>query len=123
MRNVAAEFIIGQRPSINAEFSIEQNPAIETIFQIDSTLQVVGEGVINVTTQNGIAKVTSTNFTHEQGIASDTWIITHNLNKRPSVTVVDSSDSVIVPDEITYIDDSQLVLNFLSAFSGMAYLN
>lgn len=109
--------------SLDAQFDISEITNFDALFQIDSELSVVGEGVINVTTQNGVATVTSTNFTFEQGVASDTWVITHNLNKRPSVTVVDSSDSVIVPDEITYIDDNQMVLKFLSAFSGKAYLN
>ena len=62
-------------------------------------------------------------FVFEQGISSDTWRIMHNLEKRPSVTVVDSSDSTIIPDEIIYVDNNYIILNFLSAFSGKAYLN
>ena len=62
-------------------------------------------------------------FTFEQGIASDTWIIQHNLNKRPSVFVVDSANCVQIPDEIVYDSDNQVTVQFISAFAGKAYLN
>ena len=67
------------------------------------------------------------NYTHTQSAASATWTITHNLNKFPSVTVIDSGDSV-VQGEILYNSANQLTLTFYagggtSAFSGKAYLN
>ena len=63
-----------------------------------------------------------TNYVHEQGIASDVWIINHNLNKRPSITVVDSADNVVEGAE-TYIDENTIELRFNGAFKGKAYLN
>jgi len=66
-------------------------------------------------------------YSHNQSAASATWTITHNLNKFPSVTVIDSGDSV-VQGEILYNSANQLTLTFFaggvaSAFSGKAYLN
>lgn len=61
-------------------------------------------------------------YVHHQNISSTTWNITHFLGKRPSVTVVDSSDRVVYGN-INYIDDDSLTLSFSSAFSGKAYLN
>jgi hypothetical protein len=61
-------------------------------------------------------------FTHTQGVASATWAITHNLNKKPSVTVVDSADNVVVGD-IEYNDNNSVTITFSGAFSGKAYLN
>lgn len=66
-------------------------------------------------------------YTHTQSGASATWTITHNLNKFPSVTVIDSGDSV-VQGEILYNSANQLTITFFaggveSAFSGKAYLN
>ena len=66
-------------------------------------------------------------YSHNQSAASATWTITHNLNKFPSVTVIDSGDSV-VQGEILYNSANQLTLTFYagggtSAFSGKAYLN
>jgi len=66
-------------------------------------------------------------FTHNQNTTSDTWVITHNLNRFPSVTVVDSGDS-IVQGTVVYNSNKQLTITFFSsgsalAFQGKAYLN
>ena len=61
-------------------------------------------------------------FNHQQGISSNTWVIRHNLNFYPNVTVVDSAGT-IVEGEITYTNRNSLVLTFQSAFSGNAYLS
>lgn len=62
-------------------------------------------------------------FTFEQGIPSDTWVIQHNLGRNPNVTVVDSSGSVQVPDDINYDNDNQITVKFLGSFAGKAFLN
>lgn len=61
-------------------------------------------------------------YVHNQTQASSEWTIHHNLNKHPSVSVVDSAGSVVVGD-VQYIDDNNLVCRFTGAFSGKAYLN
>lgn len=61
-------------------------------------------------------------FLFVQSIASDVWKIKHDLNKYPSVTVVDSANSVVIGD-VTYIDENNVRLTFSGAFSGKAYLN
>ena len=61
-------------------------------------------------------------FAHTQGVSSNSWTITHNLNFYPNVTVVDSAGT-IVEGEITYTNRNSLVLNFQTAFSGNAYLS
>lgn len=63
-----------------------------------------------------------TTYVHEQGIASDTWIINHNLNKKPSITIVDSADNVVEGAE-KYIDNNTIEIYFNGAFKGKAYLN
>lgn len=68
------------------------------------------------------AELYAQTFVYEQGIASAEWYITHNLNKRPSVTVVDSAENVITP-EIVYIDNNNVVVRFNGATTGKAYLN
>jgi hypothetical protein len=62
-------------------------------------------------------------FVFEQGIASDTWVIEHNLNKHPSVTVVDSSGYVRIPNDIKYDNENQVTVYLISAFTGKAFLN
>ena len=62
------------------------------------------------------------NFVHDQGSASATWVVTHNLNKLCSVTVVDSANTVVIGD-ITYNSVNQVTLKFSGSFSGKAYFN
>jgi len=66
-------------------------------------------------------------FTHNQNTSSDTWVITHNLNRFPSVTVIDSGNSM-VQGTVVYNSNKQLTITFFSggsalAFQGKAYLN
>lgn len=61
-------------------------------------------------------------YEHIQNTASDEWIINHNLNKKPSITTVDSADNVVVGEE-TYIDENNVKITFKGKFKGKAYLN
>jgi len=62
------------------------------------------------------------NYFHTQTVASDTWVIEHNLNKYPSVTVIDSAGNEIIGDVI-YDDVNQVTLKFKGGFKGTATLN
>lgn len=48
--------------------------------------------------------------------------INHNLEKNPSVTVIDTAGSEILGD-IEYVDQNTLTLIFSAAVRGTAYLN
>tara|TARA_R110002020_G_scaffold244868_1_gene458545 strand:+ start:4677 stop:5360 length:684 start_codon:yes stop_codon:yes gene_type:complete len=61
-------------------------------------------------------------FVHTQNSASTTWSITHNLGKKPSVTIVTTTDTTVIGD-VTYNNDNQLTITLSSANSGKAYLN
>ena len=61
-------------------------------------------------------------FTYIKSTPDSVWDITHDLDKYPSVTVVDSAGSVVIGD-ITYTSKSALTVTFSAAFSGKAYLN
>ena len=61
-------------------------------------------------------------FTYIKSTPNKIWEITHNLDKYPSVTIVDSAGSVVMGD-ITYTSKSTLTVTFSAAFSGKAYLN
>ena len=62
------------------------------------------------------------NFTYVQGVASTTWNIQHNLGKFPSITVIDTANTVVT-GEYTYNDINNVTLTFSAAFAGTAYLN
>lgn len=74
------------------------------------------------TSQSNFAPTGDAFFTFNQSTPSDTWVVTHNLGKKPSVTVVDSGDTVVI-GTVTYNTLNQLTITFASAFSGKAYLN
>jgi hypothetical protein len=61
-------------------------------------------------------------YTHNQISASREWLVCHNLGKHPSVTVVDSANTVVVGD-IAYLNTEELIISFTSEFSGRAFLN
>ena len=50
------------------------------------------------------------------------WEINHNLNRFPSVSVVNTND-ILMYGDITYIDSNNIKITFSAGFSGKAYLN
>jgi hypothetical protein len=63
----------------------------------------------------------SLTFLFDQASASATWVIVHNLNKYPSVTIFDSTGRE-VKGQINYDSLNQVTLTFTAAFSGQASL-
>ena len=61
-------------------------------------------------------------FIYTQSSASSVWNITHNLNKYPSVSVVDTANTVVYGD-VKYINENELTITFTNTFSGKAFLN
>lgn len=62
------------------------------------------------------------NFVYTQIAANSVWLVNHNLNKYPSVSVVDSNNQIVYGD-IDYQDANNLIISFTSAFGGKVYLN
>tara|TARA_R100001015_G_C4626784_1_gene185975 strand:- start:689 stop:1447 length:759 start_codon:yes stop_codon:yes gene_type:complete len=62
------------------------------------------------------------NYEHTQNSSSETWEITHNLNKFPDV-VVQTSAGVIGRAAVTYQSKNQLTVSLSGADTGKAYLN
>jgi hypothetical protein len=61
-------------------------------------------------------------FIFTQAVPATTWTITHNLEKFPSVSVV-NNNNILINGEVTYIDNNNVELNFSAGFAGKAYLN
>lgn len=64
----------------------------------------------------------SATYIHTQMSALSVWSIEHNLDKYPSVDVVDSAGTVVCGN-VQYVDRNHLTVEFSAAFAGMAYLN
>ena len=61
-------------------------------------------------------------YTFSQDTPVTTWSNQHNLERHPSVSVVDSSGNLIW-GETFYNDNNNITLTFNAPFSGKAYLN
>jgi len=63
-------------------------------------------------------------FIFTQSVASETWVIKHNLNKFPSVTTVDSQVTpAAVIGNVTYNNKNQCTITFSAPFNGKAFCN
>jgi hypothetical protein len=61
-------------------------------------------------------------YRHLQATPEAVWSVSHFLNKYPSVTVVDSAQTVI-EGEVKYLNTNELTIRFSAAFSGEAHIN
>jgi hypothetical protein len=61
-------------------------------------------------------------FVFTQGTPIYQWDITHNLNKFPSVTAVNSFNEEVF-GKVDYINKNRVTITFASPFSGQAYCN
>jgi len=74
------------------------------------------------TNLKAVSSFNNVSFDFTQGVPSAVWSITHNLDKYPSVTVVNESKEVMIGN-IQYIDKDNITITFSAPFSGYAYLN
>lgn len=121
MEELVANFTLNN-DSLNAQFDVSEGTNFDALFQIDAQMSVAGEGLIDVTLRNSDYVVTSKTYIHEQGISSDTWTIEHNLNKYPSVTLVDTAGTQF-QGRVEYIDENNCIVYMNGATKGKAYLN
>lgn len=152
MAELQADFELLPRETIEAEMELVPRDEMEATFEInvckdgkdgkDATIN--GINTVTMTASNGITlqqegdtinlsgenlenqltvlaeKVNG--YVHEQGVASAVWTVQHNLDKYPSVTVVDSAENEIVA-EVEYIDKNTVQITMIGASKGRAYLN
>lgn len=69
-----------------------------------------------------ISSVADKNFVYTQSVPSSVWNISHGLNKKASVVIVDSGQTIVEGD-VTYIDDNNITISFSAAFTGKAFIN
>jgi len=89
------------------------------------TIKYIGNDSIKITYNRNITQEDVTgdkNYVHLQGPPSNTWSFTHNLDKKPSVTIIDSSGNMVV-GSLTYVDLNNITLQFASPISGEAICN
>lgn len=97
---------------------------------LGSSINIKTEGIINLDSSSlkhngneiGTSAGDDKNFVFTQSVSAKEWEITHNLNKYPSVTILDSANTK-VEGEVEYISINKVKVKFSSAFSGKATLN
>jgi hypothetical protein len=62
------------------------------------------------------------NYVHNQISAATTWTVLHNLNKYPTVNVIDSGNTVVLGD-IVYNSLNQLTVTLSALSTGKVYCN
>ena len=102
---------------------IDMTPTTPTTGDVGITASLSATGTPDNTTflrgDNVWAKET---FEFTQGTPSTNWSIQHDMDKFPSVSVV-NNNNVLMYGNITYVDKNNLTINFSAGFSGKAYLN
>ena len=58
-------------------------------------------------------------YVHVQSVPASVWVVEHNMEGYPSVTVIDSGNSQVEGDVI-FNSENQVTLQFTSAFAGTA---
>ena len=90
---------------------------------VDNNVSVINfKSNLKATLNNGVVDITDETFIFDQTTDSNSWAITHNLNKYPSVTVVNTSDEE-VKGGVSYTDSNSLTIDFQTNIAGKAYLN
>lgn len=100
---------------ISVDVKIKKSPTVAVVHKTNPNINIP----VNVNTNIGSG---DKHYTHTQHVASDVWTVKHNLNKYPSITVVDSAETVIIGDA-EYLDINTVRLTFVGAFAGKAYFN
>jgi len=97
------------------------------ISNFPTATSLIGDEIVPIL-QSGInkkvvvSKFSDKYYAHNQTIASDAWVVNHDLNKYPSVTITDSANDQ-VEGEIHYNGVNSLTVTFSAPFAGKAYLN
>ena len=102
----------------------------------DNSIGIIGDFFLNTTNMNLYGPKTESGwgsptdlvgsqelgYVHIQSVPASVWNITHGLGFTPNITVVDTAGTV-VEGSYNYPNASTVVLTFIGAFSGRAYLS
>lgn len=106
------------------KFVLNDDP--DTIYTVkDARIREVStadSGKVLSVNDDGLINFNKNVFVFEQQEPSVVWTIHHDLNKYPSITILDE-DGVVVCAEVKYISNNKVQLFFNTNFSGIAYLN
>jgi hypothetical protein len=95
-------------------------PFLSVEVSIDHVVVVAADGTIKKAALN---IVSDKNYVHVQSSPAAIWSFTHNMGKKPSVTIIDSAGSIVLA-KLTYVDNNNITIDFNgAATSGEAICN
>ena len=100
-------------------YSTEQVQVGSTIYGPNTNLNTIVNAIVTEINSGGSG---DSHYTFIQSSPATQWLISHNLNKNPAISVIDSNGDSILPD-ITYLSSNDVVLTFNVPTSGEAYFN
>ena len=125
---VGNNILISEQNAINnfGHYTIDSYTLNGAVYTLNIT-NLFGNGVLDLNKFYDFAVFTLSSqgvptFIFNQNTVATVWNIQHNLGKFPSITVIDTGDTVVT-GEYTYIDNNNVQLNFSAGFAGKAYLN
>lgn len=116
--------------AVNIPLGMLQDFAVSEFAGVTETLEIRADDFENRITaieENGGTGTGGTDgpdkyLSYEQVNPADQWIITHSLAKYPSVTVIDSANTLII-GAVSYPDLNTVQIDFAGAMAGRAFLN
>ena len=103
------------------EWADEEHTTIRTKYNFYTKGQLAA-GEVGTEEEGGGGGGGDKTYYFTQNTPLERWVIEHNLDKYPSVTVVSSAGEEIYCDK-TYVSINKIVLNFGTPISGTAFLN
>jgi len=95
--------------------NFNENAVRETVREVDSASNEI------LVTERAVAQAVDT-YIHDQAVASNVWVVEHNMGKFPSVTVVDSAGTQFMV-QVEYNSKNKLTIYINGSTTGKAYLN
>jgi len=129
IKGVAIIDTLSNKNGINASLRVEGYQAY--VQETDKTYAYISDDLGDAAwvLDSNWKVITGDSFVFDQSSStSDTWVITHNLNKYPSILIIDSDGDNVEGYTVVYNTTLKLTITFKSngslvAISGYAYLN
>lgn len=103
--------------------SISENPSSTSVTDSATSSTSVSETDTSVSVYEGIPLSGGGDLNYTQSFTAQTSVtVTHNLGKKPAVSIYDSAGDEVTGD-IEYTSNNQLTVTFSSAFTGTIILN
>lgn len=108
---LGVEFIINKQNNLNKDGTGTKYPTVDAVNQ---KFEDIEDQMSNVSGDK--------NFVYEQMMSSNIWDFTHPLEKKPSVTTLDSAGSTIM-GKVTIMGNDRVIVEFNHPMWGKAILN